>query len=269
MSGQFFTERVLIWGKTYPELSTQYAETVCTAGVRADGTPIRLYPVPLRYLEKGYSLFDWIEAPICKSKRDARPESFKIDPANLRTVGHIAPDNQEWRGRADYVFKDLSWQFQNVGELKAAQKDVGRSLGIVTPGSIEKIYIETKTADDKQKHDEKMKAIHSQQSLFREEYEEYKELAFRPFDVKLKWRCDGGCKECTRAPHDMKILDWGLLELARKHEWDSSRAIRRMEEITSSAYDFKLFLGNLKQHPTSFLPVALWFPKKQAQQVLL
>jgi hypothetical protein len=54
--------RVLIWGKTYPELSTHYRETVCTGGVREDGSPIRLYPVPLRYLdtEKRYELYDWV-----------------------------------------------------------------------------------------------------------------------------------------------------------------------------------------------------------------
>src|SRR5689334_7137004 len=47
---EYRTEQVLIWGKTYPELSRRYSETVCTAGLRQDGTPIRLYPVPLRYL---------------------------------------------------------------------------------------------------------------------------------------------------------------------------------------------------------------------------
>ena len=33
--------RVLIWGKTYPELSNKYTETVCTGGVLEDGRPIR------------------------------------------------------------------------------------------------------------------------------------------------------------------------------------------------------------------------------------
>jgi len=33
------TIRVLIWGKTYPELSKRYTETVCTPGVREDEDP--------------------------------------------------------------------------------------------------------------------------------------------------------------------------------------------------------------------------------------
>ncbi len=38
--------RVLITVKTYPTLSGKYGETVCTAGVRQDGTWVRMYPVP-------------------------------------------------------------------------------------------------------------------------------------------------------------------------------------------------------------------------------
>ncbi len=46
-----YTERkILIWGKTYPELSKKYIETVCTAGVLESGKPVRLYPITYRYL---------------------------------------------------------------------------------------------------------------------------------------------------------------------------------------------------------------------------
>ena len=41
-------ERLLVTVKTYPTLSTKYGETVCTAGVREDGSWVRLYPVPFR-----------------------------------------------------------------------------------------------------------------------------------------------------------------------------------------------------------------------------
>ena len=41
-------ERILVTVKTYPTLSRKYGETVCTAGVREDGTWVRMYPVPFR-----------------------------------------------------------------------------------------------------------------------------------------------------------------------------------------------------------------------------
>jgi hypothetical protein len=57
-------QRVLITVKTYPTLSRKYGETVCTAGVREDGTWVRIYPVPFRRLNeemreatKQYDLF--------------------------------------------------------------------------------------------------------------------------------------------------------------------------------------------------------------------
>ncbi len=266
MSLQFQTERVLIWGKTYPELSNLYGETVCTAAVRGDGTPVRLYPVPLRYLKTGYKLYDWIEAPICKSAKDSRPESFKIEAEKIRKVGEIPTDQSGWAGRSELMFKNKSWQFGNVGELKEAQRSTGRSLGVVTPGSIEKIYADYKKPDERDKHEQKAAAIHGQTMLFQEEY---KELAFRPFDIKIKWRCDPKCSECINNPHDMTVLDWGLLELARRAEWNPADAISRMEEISGPDHDFRLFLGNLKRHRTSFLPVGMWYPKKRLQQNLL
>ena len=44
-------ERVLITVKTYPTLSQKYIELVCTAGFREDGSWIRIYPSPFRFLE--------------------------------------------------------------------------------------------------------------------------------------------------------------------------------------------------------------------------
>jgi hypothetical protein len=45
-------ERILITVKTYPTLSKKYAELVCTAGFREDGTWIRIYPLPFRFLDE-------------------------------------------------------------------------------------------------------------------------------------------------------------------------------------------------------------------------
>ena len=56
-------ERILITVKTYPTLSRKHGETVCTAGIREDGTWVGLYPVPFRRLGEmeQYRKFDWVE----------------------------------------------------------------------------------------------------------------------------------------------------------------------------------------------------------------
>ena len=45
-------EKILVTVKTCPTLSRTYGETVCTAGVREDGSWVRLYPVPFRRLHE-------------------------------------------------------------------------------------------------------------------------------------------------------------------------------------------------------------------------
>ncbi len=93
------TERVLITVKTYPTLSRKYGETVCTAGVREDGTWMRIYPVPFRRLDEAeqYRKFDWIETDFVKSKSDPRPETYHpADIMKLVPSGHMGKEDK-WR----------------------------------------------------------------------------------------------------------------------------------------------------------------------------
>jgi len=78
--------KVLIWGKTYPELRKKYRETVCTGGTLEDGRFIRLYPIPLRYLadDKMFSKYQWVRVRLTKAKDDPRPESYKV---HIEVVG--------------------------------------------------------------------------------------------------------------------------------------------------------------------------------------
>ena len=69
------TKRLLIWGETYPELSEKYRETVCTAGVDEAGHPIRLYPLPIRYMQahQEFKLYDWVTVSIRNGARRQPP----------------------------------------------------------------------------------------------------------------------------------------------------------------------------------------------------
>lgn len=73
-------EKILIAVKTYPSLSKKYDELVCTAGVRQDGSWIRLYPIPFRKMDydKQYRKYEWIEADIVRNEKDFRPETFRV-----------------------------------------------------------------------------------------------------------------------------------------------------------------------------------------------
>lgn len=261
------TLRVLIWAKTYPELSHHHGETVCTAGVGEDGLPVRLYPVPLRYLDlhQRYQLYDWVEVPVARNRKDSRPESYRVTGDSLRVVGSVSTDRGTWRRRRDYVFQNPRWHFESVGALKAAQAVAGTSLGLVTPGQIDGVRLRRRSGAERAEHEAKLAAIRAQADMFRGEL---KELDFVPYDVQLLWRCVERCPECRNRPHTMKVLDWGLLQLGRKAGWEAAKA--RLEEISNlETHEFRLFLGNFALHPQTFGIIGLWYPKRPSQLDLL
>jgi hypothetical protein len=59
--------KILVWGKTRPEVSRHYRETVCTGGIFEDTCRlVRLYPIPLRYLDdkRYFQKYQWITADV-------------------------------------------------------------------------------------------------------------------------------------------------------------------------------------------------------------
>jgi hypothetical protein len=100
-------ERVLITVKTYPTLSRKYGETVCTAGVREDGTWVRIYPVPFRRLDETekYRKFDRLACRLLRNASDPRPETFRpIDESELQPVAHIGTAGN-WSERRRILLK--------------------------------------------------------------------------------------------------------------------------------------------------------------------
>jgi hypothetical protein len=238
-----------------------------TGAVREDGSPIRLYPVPLRYLDgcKQYGLYDWIEVPIEKSGADPRPESFKVKGDAITVVGHL-DTRDHWRERREAIFRFREWQFDSVGALKAAQRSSDRSMGIVSIRSIESVTVRHRAPEDEAAFRAKWKDIEAQRDLF---HPQYKELQYLPYRIRLAWLCAGACDECAASPHNMSVLDWGLLELARK-TGSPEQAASRLRSITNPrAHDFKLFMGSFRLRPYQFGIIGLWYPKLNPQTDLL
>jgi hypothetical protein len=263
-----YTERkILIWGKTYPELSKKYIETVCTAGVLESGKPVRLYPITYRYLnDEQFRLYQWITAGLVKNPNDARPESYKIDRDSI-ILGEKLPATDDERGkRAEFMFRDETWQFESVDDLQQAQKKDRTSIGIVTPREITRVEASDRSEEDARSFDEKfedlkktVEAKRAQIQMFEDAIPpEMKTLEFLKSRVMVSWLCNA--KDCSG--HKMQVLDWGLCELQRRE--GSEAAVKRMKEVCNlNNHDLKFFLGNLFQYPTSFLIVGMWYPKRR------
>lgn len=252
------TRRILIWGKTYPELSDRYQETVCTGGCFEDGRPGRIYPIPLRYLPKHgqYRLYDWIEIPVAPSTQDRRPESFKAKSEEIRVVGHL-DTKRGWEGRRRVIFADRSWHFECLEDLKEEERKNKTSMGLVKVGAVDWVKLEERTDTERKKHDEKLARLQSKLDLFLGSTQ--RDLAFFPYRIRVGWRCarTDGVPACPG--HTAAVLDWGLGELARRE--GPGKALERMEQVCDlGRFDLRFFVGNFKAHPKNFGIVGLWYP---------
>jgi len=255
------TSRVLIWGKTYPELSNNYRETVCTGGCLEDGSPIRLYPVPLRYirLDKQYRLYDWVQVPLQTNPRDPRPESYRIAAQEFEITGHVGTANA-WEARKAVIFRNQDWHYPCLERLKERQEKDGSSLGFVRVGEVDKIEPLERDDEQRKKHNEKLERLKSQTDLFGEKI---KDLEFCGWRVRLIWHCQGISSGSSCPGHSAQILDWGLSELIRREGIESG--LKKVEEISNlDLKELGLFMGNFRQHLGSFGIVGLWYPPKRS-----
>jgi hypothetical protein len=210
----YSVRRVVIAVKTYPELSSKHTETVCTVALDAEtGKPIRLYPVPLRYLDSAaqYGLYDIIAVPVQKSGSDPRPESFKIDARGIVPLGHM-DSSHYWRDRRDLVFRDLSWHFLSMDAVLEANAATHVSIGMIKPSAIVDVQVTAKAESERGVFERKSAELRAMKEadLFDPTY---KDIGYLPNDIRLLWTCEERCSTCSKQPHRMKVLDWGLLEL--------------------------------------------------------
>ena len=129
--------RVLVTVMTYPTLSKNHFETVCTAGFREDGSWIRIYPVPHRLLfqydKPKYGKWQWIEADLEKNPRDARPESFHIkNIESLKILDKIDGGTPNWNLR-DYWIKKNKIVFNDMTDVLKLTKENKISLAVLKP----------------------------------------------------------------------------------------------------------------------------------------
>jgi len=258
-------KKFLIWGKTYPEFSKSYYETVCTGAVDAEtGCLVRIYPVTLRYLKEPFKAYDWVEVEAERNESDFRPESFRIRQDTLKVVGHIDTKRKgEWLERKRWILSATN-VFASVEALQAAEAVDHTSLGLVRPKSIRRIYLRRKPDHERNEWDQQRAAALRQKELFVDAETETKDLQFMPVQYRACFRCDDPM--CT-TEHDLSILDWGVYVLSRREYATGGAAvaerkvIEKIEELLDSTKrEPYLFLGNTKAHSQSFMIVGLFHP---------
>ena len=269
-------ERVLITVKTYPTLSRKYGETVCTAGVRADGTWMRIYPVPFRRLEETeqYRKFDWLETDFIRGRSDPRPETHHpADLTKMMPVGHIGTDDH-WRERRELLLKTAK-VYDRLEPLLTGAKENKLSLAMFKPTKIRGFIWEDEERDWNPDKVAEMRDKTRQVELFQEEAwrETFKLIPKLPYSFSYQFEDADGRKST------MQVLDWECGQLywncLRRHG-DEATALEKVKAKYLEEFgqrDLHFFLGTTQQFhgfaPNPWVIVGVFAPPHQHQMELL
>ncbi len=244
-------ERILITVKTYPTLSKKYGETVCTAGIRSDGSWVRIYPVPFRRLEEQeqYRKFDWIECRLLRNKTDPRPETYRpIDFNDFHPIQHL-DTSYNWRERRKLILK-TGKVYTCLDDLINGAKTNLLSLAVFKPTRITDFIWEEETRKWDINKLREIRQYTSQLDMFEDNdwRKTFRVIPNLPYSFSYQFEDNSGVHS------EMQILDWEIgalywncLHSCNGDEQQALIKIRQkyLDEFKSS--DLHLFLGTTQR----------------------
>jgi hypothetical protein len=270
-------QRILITVKTYPTLSRKYGETVCTAGIREDGSWVRVYPVPFRRLneEQQYKKFDWLECRLVRNTTDPRPETYRpLDERELEAaVGHIdTADN--WRERRRLLLRSAR-VYDRLDDLIASAKANEASLAVFKPTRVLDFYWEEEEREWDPDRVRQMRQATKQYDLFADNTwrETFKLIDKLPFSFSYRF------EDAAGRTSDLQVLDWeaGALywNCLRSTEGDEPQALAKVRQKYFDEFlqkDLHFFLGTTQQFhfvaPNPWVIIGV-FPIPHERQLVL
>lgn len=268
-------ERVFIVVKTYPTLSRTYTELVCTAGFREDGSWVRIYPSPFRFLTDGqrYKKYQWIELDLAKNGKDHRPESFS--PVNIDDIklGATLGTEQGWAHRKKLIFEPNTI-FTNLETIITAAKANEFSLAIFKPTKILNFLVEVAEPEWEIDKLEAAKAALDQGSLFDEsKNDDFDIMPKLPFKFKYRFVDDAG-KVSTLMIEDWEIgqLYWNCLKNSTPKAAAEKVRQKYLDDFAKTK-DLYFFLGTTKEWhlraPNPYVIIGTFHPPFTDQLSLL
>ena len=268
--------RVLITVTTYPLPSRSYSELVCTAGVMEDGSWVRIYPVPFKFLSFGK--YQWVDLDLVKHAhdRDFRPESYRPRNADLSDLNVVRKleTSQGWYERRAACLGRVYCNLESLIEDSKAPKNV--SLAAFRPARILELIVEEDERDWKPQWLEQLQQIDMLTTPDGTNSRARIPIDKIPYKFKYKFEDDTG-RSST-----MTIEDWEIGALYRNclagSGGDESIAIakvrKKYEDDFISNKDIVLFLGTTlehhrRRHTNPFTIVGVFYPPREVKGSLL
>lgn len=261
-------KRIYILVKTYPTISEQYSELVCTAGVLEDGSWIRLYPMPFRLLndDQRYPKYTWVEVKAERATSDFRPESYRPDISTM--VVELKPKKVNWDERRRAIFKNKQI-YTNLQRLIDEAKSSSRtSLAVFRPTKILDFVIEPDNRDWDPKKLANLQTHSRQLNLFKtieEIEEEFKVVQKVPYKFSYRFEDDSGRRSKMMVQDwEIGMLYWHCLSRADNDEAVATAKVKEKYLDTFLKRDLYFFLGTTKQFhniaPNPFIIIGVFYP---------
>lgn len=253
------TKKALIVVRTYPTPAKTGVEVSCTAAITDNGKWLRLFPVPWRYLpnDQRFRKYQWVELKVTKSGKDARPESYKLQPDGIKILSSLGTDNN-WKVRREIILELRSHCLCCL--IRRRNEQGYPTLGIFRPRKIERLVVSPENPN----WSDAQLGVLRQEHLF--EHRPEKELEKIPFKFQYKFWCDD--HDC--ASHTLMCADWEMGESWRKwrdqydHKWEE-KFRQRYEHEMIEKYDTHFYVGTIHQHPHTWIIVGLFYPPRSLQ----
>lgn len=264
-------KKILIAVTTYPLPSRSYDELVCTAGILEDGSWIRIYPVPLSWLNQvkkdtGFKKYTWIEINVKKSSpEDFRPESYSPIDYNIKILNTLDTRNY-WRDRKEICLPNVYTNKRRLIEDSYAPQN--KSLATFKPSNILGFEIE----EDSRQWKNEWVELRKQKDLFADiESNPEKLIPKIPYKFFYVFEDDEGVSS------RLMIEDWEIFELYKNCVKNSKTEKEALQKVKNKYFDtFKknneiyLFLGTTKQGhlrrwTNPFVIIGVFYPKIENQ----
>lgn len=262
--------KVLVTVKTYPTLSKTYDELVCTAGFKEDGSWIRIYPIPFRKLDydNQYKKWQWIELNLVKNKKDFRPESYRPYEVGeeVKTL-NIIDTKDSWSERKKIVLRNVCTSLEDL-IVKAKNKDIATSLGVVKPKEILDFYWKRVDPEWDPEVLREIRLRQKQGDLFSENAAKLFSLAKKvPYEFTYRFTTeDGKVRNLMIEDWEIGMLYWNCLESYGSEEIACQKVKEKYFDYMYKKRDLYFFVGTTQAHQIAsrdpFIIIGTFTPPK-------
>lgn len=221
-------------------MGQKQGETVCCAGVTADGRWVRQFPIHFRRLKEKFKRWNWIEYDWIPAINDRRPESQRVQEDTIEVVSEMPLSR-----RADFLAP-----FVLPSTEVAASR--GQTLTLIRPRDV--VFSWSRKTDNEIAEERRAyRAAASQTSFFDAELEE---LTPCPYFFRFSYATEDG------KTHTATCDDWESAATCFKHSigGDDVAGLRHLAEMYGGRYverGMVFAMGTHSRRPEQWLLVGV------------